>query len=908
MRVIWIAISVFLLDQFTKAAIHYGEYGDASDGITLIDGALSLAIRQNSGITLAQLNSALLDSNSWVLLAALVTVPLLIARFSSLFHFTTFRTIVGLQLTAGGLLSYAFDYLLRGSMQGSLELRLLEAFSLKAGVADLALITGFILLIYVLLSGATRIASRFPLQHAAPARLNFSPLPRGVDNIHIDVHLSPEFCHSITHVAQRLVDLFIDSIQKRRPFPAVSDALFVPLAKTFLALHQDALNRAKSSGEPQQLDLLYVALLKYIHQEVGHCVSTRVRQAKEANQEHTKRGMGGAADSRFIDALFRQQDRITARINQQMIEGIVDRQLLNLRKGVVGFLGKSRSFAMDAIRAPMVAANDADTGSIQFRHYLLFGMGKYSSMDFLGMDRVLDDQMRGYLALIESSDNDAKETRREFENSSNTNSILSRPSVLTHPNNVTILFDQEWARAGIQKSSPLREWRKYHHYRGQLRFQQRLAEKVMDGLKKAGMVEWVIVIYETRKILNRANPEIPPWNLNTLLLESKSRKELQQRLQQLNHSAGTQVLSEAITKSWSAIQKSPDKLLREHLFSFLDDFSRYRRDLQLLYKYYNAANEVTLLQDEKSVQTSRSNFTLYEFLLPKEKQLENAAIRSHIIIKADLRGSTEVTDRLNQMALNPATHFDRNFFSPINEVINDFGAEKVFIEGDAIILILNDYADTHHSHLIASRACGLAAGILEVVAKQNKELLCYGLPVLELGIGIAYSKEPPRFLFDGDHKITISPAINRADRLSACAWSVRKWRDKLNAPATHVEVYQPSERALGHGEKAQKDLVYNLNGILLEPDVFELLHQEVSPMRIVNKLPNIQESQLYAIKVSGSDGVNHSLIVRKAPVKIYDPDYRLDECPQVEGRHFYEVIHDREILDSLRRRPSNNKG
>jgi hypothetical protein len=265
-----------------------------------------------------------------------------------------------------------------------------------------------------------------------------------------------------------------------------------------------------------------------------------------------------------------------------------------------------------------------------------------------------------------------------------------------------------------------------------------------------------------------------------------------------------------------------------------------------------------------------------------------------------------VTDRLNQLALNPATHFDRNFFSPINDVINDFGAEKVFIEGDAIILILNDYAGAHQEHLIASRACALAASILQIVAKQNKELLCYGLPKLELGIGIAYSHESPRFLFDGDHKITISPAINRADRLSACTWSVRNWRERQQAPTTQVEIYQPSERALGHGEKAQKEMVYNLDGILIEPAIFELLQKELSPKRIVNKLPDKQDSILFAIKVPGAGGESSSLIIRKAPVKIYDPKFHFDECPPVDGRYFYEVIHDRAILNTLRKRPTSD--
>lgn len=901
MRVIWISIAVFLLDQLTKFAI---QFSHLDDSIRFVKGGLSLVVVKNSGFTAAQINAALLDSTSWMLAGGLITIPLLISRWNSHLHFITFRTVLGLQLTAGAILSIAFDYILRGTIQSSVELRLFETFSLKAGVADLALMAGFMLLIYALLSGATRIRSRLPLLRATPATLNFSPLSRGVDNIHIDVHLSPEFCRNATIVVQRLVDVVLSGVLKKKSSHTLSTVLFKTVKKSFLVLHQDALHKAKGGGEYQVIDLFYVSLLRFIHTEVNNCVVARIRQAKETVQDHHKRGHGDQHDSRYIEELFRQQDTIIARVNQLMLNGVIDNQLANLNKGIKGFLGSDRSFAMDAMRAPLVTANGAAIETVQFNHYLLFGHGKYVTMSFLEMDRVLDDLLYDYLELIATDDSaEPVSDSRKFENNSNAAAILSRPSVLMHPANITILFDQQWARDKIAKISRFREWRKFYKYHSQRRFQQRLAERVEQSLNKAGLNRWIVAVYEARTLLSKVNSEASSLALVTLLIESDNKKELQQRLMQIKGSAALQSLSEEIVNRWEAMRKPNNKLLQQHLLAFISDFSRYRRDLQLLYRYHNASSEVELLQDEKSIQTSRSNFTLYEFLLQEEKGNELAEIRSHIIIKADLRGSTEVTDRLNQLALNPATHFDRNFFSPINEVINTFGAEKVFIEGDAIILILNDYAGARQASLIASRACALAAGILEIVAKQNKELLCYGLPELELGIGIALCNESPRFLFDGDHKITISPAINRGDRLSACAWSVRQWREQRKAPTTHVEVYQPSQRAQGHGEKAQKDLIYNLNGILIEPEVFELLGKELSPKRIVNKLPHKQESRLFAIKVPQAGGDSSSLIIRMAPVKEYDPEYQLDECPIIEGRYFYEVIHDTEIINSLRRQP-----
>ncbi|MDH5785384.1 MAG: signal peptidase II [Chromatiales bacterium] len=900
MKVIWVSIAVFLLDQVSKYTL---QFSSLEERVSIVGESLILSVKPHSSITIEQLRLALLESNSWILLIALITLPLLISRWNALFHFITFRTLLSLQLITGGAISYTFDYLLRGTFRSPIEIHLLQAFTLKASVADLALISGFVLLIYILLSGGIRHRNTIALKQDSPPSLNLSSLPRGVDNIHIDVHLSPAFIRKLHMTIQLATDLVIENILNRRPPSATPGGIFSDVAKTFEQLHRDALKRAKTKGQPQQLDLLYTALLKLTHAEVTNCVVTHIRDAKDTLQDHHRRGKSATHHNQHVAELFRQKDLIINSVNQVIFDGLVTQHYQHLYKSMKGALGTSRTFALDAIRAPLVTCNSADSAAVQFSHYILFGHNKYHAMSFTEIDRVLDDLLHDYLPLIESENNSQLKERHHEASNSDAVATLARPSVLAHTDNITALFNQNWTREMLAKRHPLREWRSYSNLRSHLHFQQRLSEKLIAGFHKAGIAKWIAASYESRKILNRYNPEIPPAILVAQLLEAKNLKELELRIRQSKVSAGVQPLLPEIAKSWTAINKDTDTLLTQYLHTFLRDFSRYRYDLQLLYKYQYAANEIAIVHDEKSLHTSRSNFILHEFLLPDELQHDQEVIQSHIIIKADLRGSTEVTDRLNKMSLNPATHFDRNFFTPINEVIEEYGAEKVFIEGDAIILIINDYAGSH-SHLIASRACGLAAGILRVVAKQNKELLCYGLPTLELGIGIAYCNESPRFLFDGDHRITISPAINRADRLSACTWSVRNWRERGKAPAAHVEVYQPSPRALGHGEKAQKDMVYNLNGILIEPEIFALLQKEISPKRIVNRLPLMHGSRLFAIKITDNSGHSSSLVIRRAPVKVFDPAYTHKECPVVEGRVFYEVIHDEAIIDSLRARPA----
>ena len=149
-------------------------------------------------------------------------------------------------------------------------------------------------------------------------------------------------------------------------------------------------------------------------------------------------------------------------------------------------------------------------------------------------------------------------------------------------------------------------------------------------------------------------------------------------------------------------------------------------------------------------------------------------IINHVVIKADVRGSTSITHQMNKRGLNPASYFSLNFFNPISDTLNDYGAVKVFIEGDAIILSVFEREKTPEGWYSVARACGLAINMLLVIKRYNEKSKKNQLPILEIGIGINFQNESPTFLFDGSQRIMISSAINLADRQSSCSKSIRK--------------------------------------------------------------------------------------------------------------------------------------
>jgi class 3 adenylate cyclase len=902
MRFAWVPVLVILLDQGAKWLLPlFGLH----DGWQIAIANITLEFVPEKSTT-TDIGTSAANNSSLILLASVLAIYVFITRWSRHFHFIADKAAIGLQLTGGGLTSQVIDLAFRGGTYSSFRLTVGDTFSINTGFSELALTAGFLLLVVALLRGSSKIQSKIKLAPANVTPLNFNILPRGIDNIHIDVYLSPRFKKNLTRFIHNLVPLVIQHLQQGKWQVSLPQNQLSVLKKEFDDLMNNALHRAKETGERQIPDILFIATLKHIHNEVNDTVSATLQKSKEGKKGHSIRGLKPKANDRLVAWLFRYRDHILALSNSTLLEALCKEQKKSLKEGVKNFLGKETIFSIQAMESPLVLSESPASELIQVENYLLFGQQQSDENSFVNIDKQLAEIFSDYLSLMEkrddSSNRELYNLQRGGDINSNTIHSLSQPSVLMNAANIDILLNIEWSDERLKAVSAFSDIAKYRRLRQHRRFQRLLREKLESQLTKSGLAAWVVAAYEAKNIIQKSTSDISASQLTSLLARKQNKQEFRQKLAEITRGINNPPDTNTITLAWDRVQNKKDELLDSYLLQFIRDFSQYRRDLLTLLIYQHASSELNILEKEKDIETSRANFTLYSLLHRSEEQNVNAPILSHVIIKADLRGSTEVTAKLTELELNPATHFDRNFFSPINAVIESYGAEKVFIEGDAIILILCDRAGTSLERLIGARACGLAAKILQIVAKQNRELAAYGLPKLELGIGIAYEKGAPRYLFDGQHRITISPAINRADRLSACNWSIRNWRQAQNATSDYVEVYQPSESAVTHGEKAQKDMVFNLNGILIEEGVFQRITHELTPKKINNKLRGITESTLYAMQFPDLNGANHSLVIRKSPFHLYDPEYKVDECPAVENRYFYEVLHHRSILDQLRKK------
>jgi hypothetical protein len=339
----------------------------------------------------------------------------------------------------------------------------------------------------------------------------------------------------------------------------------------------------------------------------------------------------------------------------------------------------------------------------------------------------------------------------------------------------------------------------------------------------------------------------------------------------------------------------------------LHDLFCYHRDLRGLEALTAGFDSINLVSDDKVRKLSTLNGMLYEFLPPEEQKPAEDRVVHHVILKADVRDSSRLTRSLMEKGMNAASYFSLNFYDPVNKLLAKYGATKVFLEGDAIIVALLERDG--EAMLSVGRTCVLAWEIVSLLHEYNELLEGSGLPPMEVGLGIAYQDSPPLYLMDGEHRIMISDAINDSDRLSSCNKRVRK---KLAPDAGVFQVYSvqigggnQDDSATADGGAEAMRLNYNVGGICLSEAAFRKLQQEISLSPWGEDLtepgfngPWVDEQREFFVgTVPIANGVFRKVVIRKS--RIAQVDVRDLSILRWTDRWYYEVCANPAVYAAL---------
>ena len=427
--------------------------------------------------------------------------------------------------------------------------------------------------------------------------------------------------------------------------------------------------------------------------------------------------------------------------------------------------------------------------------------------------------------------------------------------------------------------------------------QERLAAWVRL-LEDERVMENVIASYHVVPLLGEYAPRINPQQLKNALIDRTDCDRVERMIQEYGKLSPTSLYA-AVSKVASCRGAERAKVAAR----FLGDFFHYHRDLRRLEVLNAALDTVNLVGNERLQELSRVNGTLYEFLLPEEQgETSSDRVLRHVVLKADVRDSTRLTRMMMEKGLNPASYFSLNFYDPVNKLLEKYGAQKVFLEGDAIILAILEREG--EPGLAVSRMCVLAREIIEIVRGYNELMQRSGMPQLELGLGITLQESAPLYLMDGEHQIMISEALNESDRLSSCNKRVRKVMEPQAGPF-HVYAFQAAELD-ADGNPEDVILSFNLGGIRMNETAFRKLQQEITLEPLKVKLPaslassDKGEYKLFTATVPVDRDIFRKIVVRESRIPRIDPtDFSVKGWTD---RSYYEICTDAAIYGALEKR------
>lgn len=733
--------------------------------------------------------------------------------------------------------------------------------------------------------------------------LHFDKLSRGIDNYHYDIKLSKKFTSDV----KKLVPMLVSQIAVPKPKHWDNTTLFEKLRNSYLDVMTVLIHRAKTDLGVEEICVLQFAVIKYLLAAVRAQLDKDISNVSSRLAEHRNKGSSEAlaADQRLF-WLKKNYDNILYNINKQIfgqLQRAEERQLHTVRNQ---YLGEQYQFVVDAMFNPLLFTSELSALPLLLNEYSMWSWNAENSsfielnkqVETLLHKRLKDLPIKPLKSEVEP-ENRAIEIHDELGGLFSTQPFLGLAydskttlseefSWFENSENLDLLFNTSKHAAKLAETRSSHGFMAWWRERGEL---NRLS-KTLHAFNK---------ILRTNKVLPQLlATHYMRRSLSTVILENVDLKIVCQflignitaaKLQESN-SGGNKLTAEQLKSLDATKEKIKEQIAKSELadtLKLLQDFSRYRRHLKLFRLAHRAFNRVSLRSAEDELKLSKTAGTLYQ--LPTSSEIEDDDVRicHHAIMKADVRGSTTVTDELQNKGLNPASYFSMRFFNPINKILETYGAQKVFIEGDAIILSFLEYEHSPQQWFAVARACGYARDMLKIVGSNNRYSTQMGLPLLELGVGICYSNEAPRYLYDEDKPIMISGAIGLADRMSSCSWNLRS---AIKKSLFNVEVLRIADGENEKGEKGQDYVRYNVNGILLDDVAFAKLKQEI-PFKSLRMKLNGKEYLFHVGQYPDTTGRKKDLIIREGKIGIWR-DGQIFDDPESDTSYF-EVVVNRKV-------------
>src|SRR6266404_4269587 len=777
----------------------------------------------------------------------------------------------------------------------------------------------------------------------------------GVDNIHHDVFLSPKFVQAARDylfdlIRQSTTSTYLPGIELRTS-RGPDGAGFRKLLSELL---QSSLTQAKYHKNIEIVVVFRLGLLKFLTFEMGNQFANLILEGKEwirKRGEHFERSQQAHVIKARLSELQSARKGVIRRVGQQVAHIVSDVEDNVIAKARRALFGEDFASFYELCKNRLIFLDGGKDDVFFLEHYVLLGNYARDPERFEAMDALFQEFLReagvtpshdpshteaiqAHTALLEAVQAIRAEIANLEEQRENTRKRLDRgdgfftkflnsgdpadlkaslndlelrlkhqeykleelgPQIDAARQKLDFFVKDHAAKLGEYLNEPENAKRLFDaSFAGEAEAptRSRLLSRLLDRLEQHEILYHILASYEIRPI---AADYCPPVHLQQLRKALVSKEELKQVEQVIKQVPAKKLSLKAIEELSKKIHRYSREEMQALVLRFANDFLRLRRDLRDAEHLTTCMERVNLVTTEKARELSRLNNRLYECVLQDEAKPQQDHVVSHVIIKADVRGSMKMTQDLLSRGLSPASHFSLNLHEPVKKLLDRFNAKKVFIEGDAIILAIFETEATIAYARPVAKACILSRQILTVCNSYNDGASRSDLPALELGIGVAFQGSAPTYWADGDSRIMISKALNLSDRLSGCAKLAKRM---LGAQKTHFAVFQFLNAMEGaSAEELDEFLVrFNMNGIELNEEGFQKLSEEISLDSIETKLDmpwGKENVTLYFGEVPLGDSVE-LLVLRKGLARQLLPDGKIG---MPSSHPYYEVCTSPALYD-----------
>jgi len=643
--------------------------------------------------------------------------------------------------------------------------------------------------------------------------LAFSNLQLGVDNLRYDVFLSPSITADLSFHLARYICRFgeVESLFEM-DVPAATQSKFIRAAesatklrkpgpadlKTLLvSIHLAILNRAKAEANPSVDVLGRLAVLKFLRTELQMQFARILEQCRMKSKALEGVRQAKMMQTQELVSSFQVRKKIILRRAGQevfhLLRAIEKETLGRTRRSLLGesLLGELPADCYRLFLNPLLLTEDGRDDYLCAEHYYMFGNFDKDPDRFPSLRQFALNFLRE-LGYGEAIDDD------HLEQALN---VPENAATLVGTGNGEDLTPEDRSR-----KDRLDIWTRM--------------------LQREGILSHVVASYEAVPLLAEYAPRVNPQQIKNALIFREESERVEKII------AESRLHSDRLFAAIARVASCRGSERSRFAARLLHDLFCYHRDLRGLEALTAGFDSINLVSDEKVRKLSALNGMLYEFLPPEDQKPAEDRVVHHVILKADVRDSSRLTRSLMEKGMNAASYFSLNFYDPVNKLLAKYGATKVFLEGDAIIVALLEREG--EAMLGVGRTCVLAWEIVSLLREYNELLEQSGLPQMEVGLGIAYQDSAPLYLMDGEHRIMISDAINESDRLSSCNKRVRK---KVAPDAGVFQVYSVQiggaddsndDSASAEGATEEMLLNYNVGGICLSEAAFRKLQKEIS--------------------------------------------------------------------------------